>query len=170
MTAVVHNYAVRITRKLKKPDERGNEWVSDLIVNEIAFIEGGGRYNDKIEDLVASFKSIPLPEDIMVELAHNWTGSLPEGCPWGIIRSLTKDGYISPSDAKDWFRYDSEEKAERQKFYVQCLDDISYFRYKLWNESSLAYVNWKPSENMRKTIEAGQPYSTYKPLIREWWM
>lgn len=169
MSAVVHNYAVRITRKLKNPDERGNEWAEDEIVNEIAFVEGD-RYTCKIEDLVQEFKKIPLPKDIMVELAHNYTGTLPSGCPWGIMTSLTKNGYIYPGDAIGWFAYDSEEKAMRQKFIVQCEDDLSYFSYKFWAESSLSYVDWKQSDNMRKTIEMGQPYGPGRPLIREWWM
>ncbi len=169
MSAVVHNYAVRITRKLKKPDERGNEWVADEVINEIAFVEGTGRYNDKIDDLVASFKSISLPEDIMVELVHNWTGTLPEGCPWGIMTSLTKDGYINPSDATGWFNYDSEEKACSQKFYVQCSDDIAYFRYKLWNESSLSSINWAQSNQLRKAIESNKMVNSVY-VNHEWWM
>lgn len=169
MAAVVHNYAVRIIRKLKKPDERGNECVPDHIVNEVAFVEGTGRYNDKIEDLVASFKSIPLPEDIMVELVHNWTGSLPEGCPWGIMTSLTKDGYINPSDATGWFSHNSEEEPEKQKFYVQCSDDITYFKYKLWNESSLPSINWEQSNHLRKAIESNKMVNSVY-TNHEWWM
>lgn len=170
MAALVKNYAVRLIRKLKKPNERGIEWIEDQTVNEIAFVEGTGRYNCKIEELVEEFKKIPLPKDIKIEMVHNFTGTLPEGCPWGITTSLTKAGFINPGDANAWFAYDAEEKAIRQKFVVRCNDDLQYFSYKLWSESSLTYIDWEQSDELRKIIESGQPYGPGRPMIREWWM
>lgn len=171
MAAFIKNYAARITRKLKKPDERGNEWISDLIVNDIAFIEGD-RYNCKIDDLVEKVKNLVLPKDIMIEMVHNWSGTLPEGSPLSVTTALQKDGYTSPglSSCTGWFKYDSEEKACSQKLIIQCEDDISYLKYRLWAETALSSVKWEQSDTMRKAIEMGQPYSMAKPMIREWWM
>ena len=167
MSAIVHNYAVRLTRKLQKPNDRGQMIVHDKVINEIAFIEGGA-YSHTISNLVESFNKIELPEDIMIEMVHNWVGQKPKGSPLRIETALAKDGYVCPSDVHTWFDHDGGGTSKR-KFIVQDVNCQIYLKLFLWNESSLKAVKWEQSEVFKKAVESNR-YVSSLGTEYEWWM